>query len=197
MSAIHSPRTRRSGPRLAVLIVVLATAVAGCGSGSAGGSSAIAPLPVLPASALTGLTAADSSLSATDLTHDAPIAGFADRLSQWGYRGGTQRVFRGSKGDFTNVVSRTLEFGSAEGATAYVQLVDDHVADFYGRGSKVAPISDGDRSGFLIQAAPCGCHRETPVFLAVLSAGSRVTWLYGTGRGARAARLRALLTQAP
>ena len=197
MSAIHSPRTPRSGPRLAVLIVALAAAVAGCGSGSAGGSSAIAPLPVLPASALAGLTAADSSLSAVDLTHDAPIAGFADRLSQWGYRGGTQRVFRGSKGDFTNVVSRTLEFGSAEGAAAYVQLVDDRVADFYGRGSKVAPLSEGGRSGYLIQAAPCGCHRETPVFLAVLSAGPRVTWLYGTGPGARAARLRALLPQAP
>jgi len=180
-----------------VLVWTLSGAVVGCGSGSAGGSSAIGPLPVLPASALAGLTPADSQLSAVDLTHDAPIVGFADRLSQWDYRGGTQRIFRGSKGDFTNVVSRTLEFGSAAGATAYVQLVDNRVADFYGRGSKVAPLSQGDRSGYLIQAAPCGCHRETPVFLAVLSAGARVTWLYGSGPGARVAGLRALLAQAP
>ena len=152
---------------------------------------------MLPASALAGLTTADSQLSAVELTHDAPIPGFADRLSQWDYRGGTQRVFRGSTGDFTNVVSRTLEFGSAEGAAAYVKLVDDRVAAFYGRGSKVAPLSDAGRSGYLIEAAPCGCHRETPVFLAVLSAGPRVTWLYGTGPGAHAAGLRALLTQAP
>jgi hypothetical protein len=197
MPAIHSPRTPRSGLLLAVLVATLSVAVSGCGSASAGGSSAMSPLPVLPASALAGLTTVDSSLSAVDLTHDAPIPGFADRLSQWDYRGGTQRIFRGSKGDFTNVVSRTLEFGSAAGAAAYVQLVDDRVADFYGRGSKAAPLSQGDRSGYLIQAAPCGCHRETPVFLAVLSAGPRVTWLYGTGPGARAAGLRALLTQAP
>ena len=78
-----------------------------------------------------------------------------------------------------------------------MRLVDDRVADFYGRGSKVAPLSQGDRRGYLIRAAPCGCHRETPVFLAVLSAGSRVTWLYGTGPGAHAAGLRALLAQAP
>lgn len=197
MPAIHSPRTPRSGLLLAALVATLSVGVSGCGSGSAGGSSAMSPLPVLPASALAGLTTVDSSLSAVDLTHDAPIAGFADRLAQWGYRGGTQRIFRGSKGDFTNVVSRTLEFDSAAGATAYVQLVDDRVVDFYGRGSKAAPITQGDRSGYLIQAAPCGCHRETPVFLAVLSAGPRVTWLYGTGPGARAAGLRALLPQAP
>jgi hypothetical protein len=196
MATIHSRRTSRSGLLLAVLVSAL-SACLGCGSSVAGGSSAIAPLPVLPASVLAGLTPADSQLSAVDLTHDAPIAGFADRLSQWDYRGGTQRIFRGSKGDFTNVVSRTLEFGSADGANAYVQLVDNRVADFYGRGSKVTPLSQGDRSGYLIQAAPCGCHRETPVFLAVLSAGPRVTWLYGTGPGARAAGLRALLAQAP
>jgi hypothetical protein len=197
MSAIHSPPTPRSGLLLAVLVATLSMAVSGCGSGSAGGSSAKSPLPVLPASALAGLTTVDSSLSAVDLTHDAPIAGFADSLSQWDYRGGTQRVFRGSTGVFTNVVSRTLEFGSAEGAAAYVRLVDTRVADFYGRGSKVTPLSQGGRTGYLIQAAPCGCHRETPVLLAVLSAGPRVTWLYGTGPGARPARLRALLPQAP
>jgi len=197
MAAIHSRRTPRSRLLLAVLVSALSMVAAGCGSGAAGGSSAIAPLPVLPASALAGLTPADSQLSAVDLTHDAPIAGFADRLSAWDYRGGTQRIFRGSKGDFTNVVSRTLEFGSPAGASAYVQLVDDRVADFYGRGSKVAALSQGGRNGYLIQAAPCGCHRETPVFLAVLSAGPRVTWLYATGPGARAAGLRALLAQAP
>lgn len=181
----------------AALIATLAGLAVGCGGTAAGQSTPAPPLPVLPSAALPHLTPTDSQLSAVDLTHDAPITGFAERLSQWGYRGGTQRVFRGSKGDFTNVVSRTLEFDSAEGAAAYVKLVNDRVAAFYGRGSKVAPLSDGGRSGYLIQAAPCGCHRETPVFLAVLSAGRRVTWLYGTGPGAHAAGLRALLTQAP
>jgi hypothetical protein len=182
---------------LAALAAALLAIVSGCGSGAAGSSSQLAPLPVLPASALPGLTAADSEVSAVDLTHDAPIPGFAGRLSQLGYRGGSQRVFRGTTGDFSNVVSRTLQFSSSEGAAGYVRLVDERVADFFGRGSKVAPLMDGDRRGYLIRAAPCGCHRETPILLAVVSEGPRVTWLYGTGRGARPAVLRALLTQAP
>jgi hypothetical protein len=49
----------------------------------------------------------------------------------------------------------------------------------------------------LIRAAPCGCHREVPLMLAVVSRGRRVTWLEGMGPGARPAGLRALLTQAP
>src|SRR5439155_1132406 len=81
MAAIHSRRTPRFGLLLAALVSALSAVAAGCGSGAAGGSSAIAPLPVLPASALAGLTPADSQLSAVDLTHDAPIPGFADRLS--------------------------------------------------------------------------------------------------------------------
>ncbi len=183
-------------PRHLALLVLVAW-VAGCGSSSSTISAPPSPLPLLPAAALPQLTPVDSPLTATELTHDAPIAGFADHLAAWGYQRGSQRVFRGNSGDFTNVVSRTLEFGSADGAAAYVRLVDTRVADFFGSGSKVAALSSAGRSGYLIRAAPCGCHLETPVMLAVLSAGSRVTWLYGTGRGARPAGLRALLAQAP
>ncbi len=197
MRAIHSSQSPLPARLAGMLVLAVVLLAAGCGSGAAGGSSAVAPLPVLPASALAGLTTTDSVVTAADLTHDAPIAGFADRLSQWGYRGGSQRVFRGNTGDFSNVVSRTLEFGTAAGAASYVKLVDDRVADFFGRGSKVAPLTAAGRSGYLIQAAPCGCHRETPVYLAVVSSGPRVTWLYGTGPGAHPAGLRTLLAQAP
>lgn len=190
---------RQSHPRphLSLAVMVLAACVAGCGSSAATTSAPPPPLSVLPASALPRLAPVDSPLTATELTHDAPIPGFADQLAAWGYQRGTQRVFRGNSGDFTNVVSRTLEFGSSSGAAAYVRLVGTRVADFFGSGSKVAALSSAGRRGYLIQAAPCGCHLETPVMLAVLSAGRRVTWLYGTGRGARVAGLRALLAQAP
>ena len=78
-----------------------------------------------------------------------------------------------------------------------MQLVGDRVADFLGARSKVTALSSSGRRGYLIRAAPCGCHREPPVLLAVLSAGRRVTWLYGTGPGARPTALLALLAQAP
>jgi hypothetical protein len=180
-----------------MLVLLLAALAGGCGGRSAAASQPAAPLPVLPAAALPRLTPTDTAVTAVDLTHDAPIAGFAAQLASWGFERGTQRVFRGNQGAFTNVVSRTLEFGSDGGAAAYVRLLDGRVADFFGRGSKVAALSSSGRSGYLITAAPCGCHRETPILLAVLSEGRRVTWLYGTGPGARPARLRALLVQAP
>lgn len=188
--------TRIARP-LSTLVVLLAALAAGCGGGAGAPSRPATPLPVLPAATLPRLTPTDTAVTALDLTHDAPIAGFAAQLESWGFERGTQRVFRGNHGPFTNVVSRTLQFGSAGGAAAYVRLVDGRVADFFGRGSKVAALSSSGRRGYLIRAAPCGCHRETPVLLAVLSEGPRVTWLYGTGPGARPAGLRALLVQAP
>ncbi|MDX6548543.1 MAG: hypothetical protein QOG33_2093 [Gaiellales bacterium] len=197
MPTPHSQRPSRIDRPLRTLVLLLAALAAGCGGASAATSQPSPPLPVLPSAALPLLTATDTAVTAVDLTHDAPIAGFAAQLESWGYQRGTQRVFRGNQGAFTNVVSRTLQFGSDGGAAAYVRLVDGRVADFFGRGSKVAVLNSSGRRGYLIKAAPCGCHRETPILLAVLSQGRRVTWLYGTGPGARPARLRALLVQAP
>jgi hypothetical protein len=197
MPTLHSQRPTRFAHPLSALVLLLAVLAVGCGGAGAGSSQPPAPLPVLPAAALPLLAPADTAVTAVDLTHDAPIAGFAAQLESWGFERGTQRVFRGNHGAFTNVVSRTLQFGSDGGAAAYVRLVDGRVADFFGRGSKVAALSSTGRHGYLITAAPCGCHRETPVLLAVLSQGRRVTWLYGTGPGARPTRLRALLVQAP
>ena len=197
MPTPHLHRPTRIVRPLSTLVLLLAALAAGCGGASAASSQPSAQLPVLPGAALPLLTATDTAVTAVDLTHDAPIAGFAAQLESWGYQRGTQRVFRGNQGAFTNVVSRTLQFGSGGGAAAYVRLVDGRVADFFGRGSKVAVLTSSGRRGYLITAAPCGCHRETPILLAVLTQGRRVTWLYGTGPGARPARLRALLVQAP
>ncbi|MDX6546818.1 MAG: hypothetical protein QOG33_368 [Gaiellales bacterium] len=197
MPAPHLQRPTRIVRPLSTLVVLLAGLAAGCGGGSAAPSQPAAPLPVLSTAALPLLTPTDTAVTAVDLTHDAPIAGFATQLESWGFERGTQRLFRGNRGAFTNVVSRTLQFGSDAGAAAYVRLVDGRVADFFGHGSKVAALSSSGRRGYLITASPCGCHRETPVLVAVLSEGRRVTWLYGTGPGARPVRLRALLVQAP
>src|SRR2546421_565052 len=53
------------------------------------------------------------------------------------------------------------------------------------------------RTGYVIEVAPCGCHRETPIVVALVSRGDRVSWLYGTGPGVRPATLRSLLARAP
>jgi len=197
MQGSHSHGARPLSRLRAALTGALVGLAVGCGGTAAGQSAPAPPLPVLPAAALPHLTATDSSLSLIDLTHDAPIKDFAGQLAELGYQRGTERLFKGAKGDFTNVVSRTLEFDSAGDAADYVALVDRRVADFYGPRSTVAPLSSLGRYGYLIRAASCGCHRETPLMLAVVSSGRRVTWLEGMGPGARPAGLRALLTQAP
>lgn len=178
-------------------VLLLLLAVAGCGSQGSSGSAPAPPLPTLSADALPGLTAKDRAVSIGALTRDAPIDGFAGKLSGWGFERGTQREFTGRSPTFTNVVSRTLEFRSASGAQAYVELVADRVGDFFGDGSKVRSLEQGGRSGYLIRAAPCGCHRETPVLIAVVSRGQRVSWLYGLGPRAKPAALEALLARAP
>lgn len=178
----------------ALLTVLLAV---GCGSQSAATSAPQDPLPTLAADAIPGLAAELRPVGITVLTHDAPIEGFAGKLAGWGFERGTQREFTGRSDTFTNVVSRTLQFRSAEGARAYVQLVADRVGDFFGDGSKVRALEQGGRSGYLIRAGSCGCHRETPVLIAVVSSGQRVSWLYGHGPRAKPRALEALLARAP
>jgi hypothetical protein len=185
---------QNSGP-VATLVLVLA--LAGCGSQSSAESAPAQPLPTLAADALPGLTAEQRAVGIAVLTHDAPIDGFAGKLAGWGFERGTQREFTGRSPTFTNVISRTLQFRSATGAHAYVQLVADRVGDFFGDGSKVRTLEQGGRSGYLIRAAPCGCHRETPVLIAVVSRGERVSWLYGLGPRAKPEALEALLARAP
>lgn len=186
--------SRSALPRRGHLLALLAL-TAGCGS--AGAAISQPPLPLLPTTALPGMSVTERTLSAADLTHDAPVPGFADKLDGWHYQSGNERVFVGRTKVFTNVVSRSLQFGTAAGAHAYVALVADRVASFFGKGSKVHPLTSAGRTGYVIEVAPCGCHRETPIVVALVSRGDLVSWLYGTGPGVRPATLRSLLVRAP
>ena len=171
---------------------------AGCGSGVGAASRPTpAPPPLLPTAMLPGMAAKDSVLTPAVLAQDAPIAGLADRIAGFGYESGAQRVFAGRTSVFSNVVSRALRFSTAAGARAYVEFVKSNVAGFFGRGSTWRRIRSAGRSGYLIEVASCGCHRETPIYVAVISRGAVVTWLYGTGPGVRIRTLRTLLAKAP
>ena len=177
----------------AILFVLLGAA---CGAGGdSGAASATTNLPVLHA--VPGLAAEDRVLDADALSHDAPLPSLAADLEKWGFLGGREREFKGASRTFTDVVSRTLAFRAPAGARAYVAFVAAHAASYYGPGTVVHPMTSAGRTGFFVRGASCGCHRETPILVTLVSRRSRVSWLLVNGPGATRARARALAAQMP
>ena len=112
-------------------LFVLSAAACGGGGGSEA-APATANLPVLRT--VPGLASEDRALDVDALSHDAPVAGLAANLEQWGFLGGHEREFKGASKTFTDVVSRTLVFRNPAGARAYVAFIADHAASYYGPG---------------------------------------------------------------
>jgi hypothetical protein len=184
------------GVHLVTMATLFACLVAACGGGGeTAGAAQTAQLPVLRT--VPGLTAEDRALDAAALTHDAPLPDLAGNLKRWGFVGGQEREFKGSSKTFTDVVSRTLLFRGAAGARAYVAFVADHAASYWGPGSAVSPVTSAGRDGFFVRGASCGCHRESPILVTVVSRQARVSWLLVNGPGATRARAAALADRMP
>jgi hypothetical protein len=184
------------GVHLVTMATLFACLVAACGGGGeTAGAAQTAQLPVLRT--VPGLTAEDRTLDAAALTHDAPLPDLAGNLKRWGFVGGKEREFKGSSKTFTDVVSRTLVFRGAAGARAYVAFVADHAASYWGPGSAVSPVTSAGRDGFFVRGASCGCHRESPILVTVVSRQARVSWLLVNGPGATRARAAALADRMP
>lgn len=184
------------GVQLFTTATLFALLAAACGGG--GGSEAAstpADLPVLHT--VPGLASRDRALDVDALSHDAPVASLAADLERWGFLGGREREFKGASQTFTDVISRTLVFSGAAGARAYVAFVADHAASYYGPGTVVHPVTSAGRRGFFVRGASCGCHRESPILVTVVSHSSRVSWLLVNGPGATRARAQALAAQMP
>jgi hypothetical protein len=169
------------------LVLVLAAFVAGCGG------SASRPLALLPASALPELKSSTHEVEMQDLAADFG----GSKMTFPGFVQGRERVFQGASERFRTVVSRTLEFEDAEAAQAYVTYFRRHLAAAFGTGTNARALESKGRTGYLVDAASCACHRAEPTLAAVVSHGPRVTYLEVNGGGARPAALEALLAVAP
>jgi hypothetical protein len=180
---------------LAMAMLVTAVTAACGGRGDSAAGSETATLPVLRT--VPGLAAQDRVLDGDALSHDAPVPSLAGDLEKWGFLGGREREFKGASHTFTDVISRTLLFTGPDGARAYVAFVADHAESYYGPGTLVHPVTSAGRSGFFVRGASCGCHRETPILVTVVSQRSRVSWLLVNGPGATRARAQALAAQMP
>ena len=184
-----------------LLSVTFVLLVAACGSGSSSHPAAATHqlhLPTLPAAAVPGLDHTDRALDEGTLVRESVSVGdIRSQLERWGFQGGDERLFRGTSRDLTGVVSRTLQFRSADGAAAYVRFVRAHASPFLGTLGHASAFRTGGRSGFVLTAQGCGCHNETPLLLYVASHGRRVSWVLINGPRATKARALRLGAWAP
>jgi hypothetical protein len=177
-----------------------AAAVAGTLMGCLAGCGAVAlhhPVPtgVLPASSI-ALPTVTRALTATDVQKDSSLHGLAARLHQWGFLGGWQRTFQGESRRLTLVVSRSLTFNRAAGATAFVSYLDQHVNSFYPFAVS-KPLTVAGQSGWLIKPPLCACHMAEPLYVGVTAAGRDVRWLEINGPRATGVLLASLLAAQP
>lgn len=173
------------------LTLVAAFALVACGERAA------APLPVLSTSAVPGLSSTTEPVALEDLLADFGGTQGNSKGRIGGFVRGSERVFQGESSRFDRVVSRTLEFEDADSARGYVDFYRSHLTAVYGTGTTARPLESEGRSGYLVDAASCACHRAEPTLAAVVSRGSRVSYLEVNGGGAKVPAVVALLRQAP
>jgi hypothetical protein len=190
-------------PFLYVLLVLLACS--GCGSaaaetGSSRGSAGPrqATVPLLSPKAVPGLDHVDRTLGTQALIREAlGRNGIEDLVQSWQLKAAAERSFRGTTRDLTSVVARTLDFGSAAGASGFVEFVRAHPDSYMGPVKASQPVAASGRKGWVLTARGCGCHGETPLLLYVASSGPRVSWVMINGPRATTERALRLGTRAP
>ena len=187
----------RLGP--AGLVVVAGLLLSACGSSSTTSSPppVASPPATLPARAVPYLPSTLKPLTATLLTREAQAPDLAASLRTWGFQSGSDRYFQGESHRLQVVDSRTLRFGHASGAAAYVAFMRSHLSAYLGSLPRLRALAEGGRRGFLAIGQECQCHLANPTYLAVLAHGDTVSWLEINGPGATRPQLVTLLHRAP
>ncbi len=147
-----------------LLGLVLAIALAGCGS-----PGRPVAVPTFPASALPDLRTRARSLTPQALGEETP--GLADELERDGFAAGTERTFSARTGELRYVEARVLRFDSPNGAAAYVAWIRGHPDLLLGTASHEKPLTlEGSPSVFRHGPSGC-CSKDTTLHLAVWQRG--------------------------
>jgi hypothetical protein len=179
--------------RVPVWAVTLLLAAAACGGQA---SARAEPPAVLPASAVPYLPSSARALDADGLARADGLPALSSHLGAWGFRSAAQRTFQGQSNKLQIVVSRTVDFDSADGARQYLDFLQRNVDTVYGQ-TTLKPATSRGRSGVVGEPQACACHMASASILAMLRHGSRVTFLELTGPKANASALRQLEGLAP
>ena len=177
-------------PVWAVTVLLVASACGGQAAATA------APPAVLPAAAVSYLPSSAKTLDAGGLAQADGLPALSDHLNGWGFRSAAQRTFQGQSKKLQIVVSRTVDFDSADGARRYLDYLQQNVDTVYGQ-TTLEPQSSRGRTGVVGKPQACACHMAAATYLAMLRRGSRVTFLEMTGPAATASLLRQLEVLAP
>jgi hypothetical protein len=184
--------------RRARITATAALAVSVLGACGAAEQEPAGPAPAaLPAKALPYLEAKQRTLTAAILARETPAPGLGDKLATWGYRTGFSRSFQGDSRRLKVAESRTLRFGTARGAAAFVAAVRARPSAFYPGGIAARDFSSRGRHGLVVRAMSCSCHMANPAFLGVVARRGTVSWLEISGPRASVRALRTLADQAP
>jgi hypothetical protein len=172
-----------------------ATSTAATGQPIAAAAVPAAQTPVLPVSAVPGITVTTHALPATLLAKDAAVHGLAATIHELGYRGGLERIFQGMSKQLTFVQSRALVFADPAGAASYLALVRIHADQFFGDLPAISALTVHGRSGLMFRPQECACHEASPVVVGIVQSGSLLEWLEINGPTATPSSLTALLGQ--
>jgi hypothetical protein len=187
-------RARVAGALLTLLIG------AACGSATAGNTQATpaggTAVPVLASSAVPGVPSRTTVLTVTELAKETSMPGLTSMMATWGYVAGRERVFQGESRHLTLVVSRSLLFRDASGASSFVAFVQAHPGAFFGGVVGTHPMMAQGRSGWLFTLPSCACHMANPAVAGVVDTGSGVAWLEINGPDATPELLVSLLDPA-
>ena len=169
------------------LLLTLALLTAGCGT-----AHRPTPPATLPAGAVPSLTNRERELQASTLVAEALDHATLHRLlDHGGYVTGNEREFYGRSPVFSHVIARVLRFRRPEGASAYLAWAQRHAVDTVGALRSKRRLLIGE-AGVVVVPKGCGCHGETPTFLAIWQHADLALWLLASGPGVSDRRVDAL-----
>jgi hypothetical protein len=178
------------------LLALLITCACGSPATRATPTPPVVEMRVLSSSAVPGIPSVTRVLTAGALANDASIPPLAANLRSWGYIDGRERTFQGESRHLMLVISRSLIFKDATGASDFVGFVQGNYGAYFGITTTLHPLVAQGRSGWLFAPPLCACHLANPAVIGILDAGSSVVWLEINGPDATPALLVNLLDPA-
>jgi hypothetical protein len=133
-------------------------------------------------------------MTAEEIAGEAGDDALLAQLEADGFVGALRRDLRGRSRDIAGADSRVLVFADATGAEAFLKSVAADPDPFFGGPADVRTLEVAGAEGVVIKPPMCACAGAQPVYVGLVTAGSRLLWLQITGARASADDVRELLT---